>query len=325
MQQDKHAAISTIATKHDKPFDRIVILSNAWDEQWDKYTKWLTKRMATIGRPAQDIGIRRASIESPIHYKSITSVTERWLTKLASESDELYINLTSGTPAMATVSVLLGTAKANTYFLQVSPDNKLFPADIPVDFGKEYVRSVAKTVAVEASKEPCTRKAFDKITSKSVVMKKVITQAKRLAESELPALILGETGTGKELMANAIHAASMRADQPIKIVNCGALPETLVDSTLFGHVKGAFTGAGKDHKGLFELADGGTLFLDEVGELSPDAQVKLLRAIQQGEITKVGDESTTSVDVRVIAATHRKLNACKGSTKVSSEKTFFIV
>jgi transcriptional regulator with PAS, ATPase and Fis domain len=109
------------------------------------------------------------------------------------------------------------------------------------------------------------------------------------------------------VLANAIHAASLRSEKLLQIVNCGALPETLVDSILFGHVKGAFTGAEKDHKGLFEQAEGGTLFLDEVGELTPETQVKLLRALQQGEITKVGSDQTINVDVRIIAATHRDL------------------
>ncbi|MCZ6404798.1 sigma-54 dependent transcriptional regulator, partial [Vibrio parahaemolyticus] len=124
---------------------------------------------------------------------------------------------------------------------------------------------------------------------------------------DLPALILGESGVGKEVMATAIHNASQRANKSFKAVNCGALPENLVDSILFGHVKGAFTGADKNHAGLFEQADGGTLFLDEVGELPLNVQVKLLRALQQKEITRVGDVESRSVDVRIIAATHQDL------------------
>jgi transcriptional regulator with PAS, ATPase and Fis domain len=120
-------------------------------------------------------------------------------------------------------------------------------------------------------------------------------------------LVLGETGTGKEVMSNAIHLASLRSGQPFKAVNCGALPQTLVDSILFGHEKGAFTGAQNQHKGLFEQAHGGTLFLDEVGELIPDVQVKLLRVLQDGNITRVGGSESIDVDVRIIAATHRNL------------------
>ena len=140
-------------------------------------------------------------------------------------------------------------------------------------------------------------------------MTDVVEKAKRIAASEVPALILGETGTGKELMAHAIHKGSLRANKPIRVVNCGALADNLVDSTLFGHKKGAFTGADKDYAGLFEQANGGTLFLDEVGELKPDIQVKFLRALQQGEITRLGDTKTINVDVRVIAATHQDLTS----------------
>ncbi len=129
------------------------------------------------------------------------------------------------------------------------------------------------------------------------------------ADSESTILILGASGTGKELAASAIHTLGPRADQPFIKVNCGALSETLLESELFGHVKGAFTGAYRDRKGRFETADGGTLFLDEVGEISPAMQVKLLRVLQEGELEPVGGEKTLRVNVRVIAATNRDLFA----------------
>ncbi len=129
----------------------------------------------------------------------------------------------------------------------------------------------------------------------------------RIAKSDSSVLIYGESGTGKELIAERIHRHSQRADQPLVIVNCGALPETLQESELFGHVRGAFTGAMKDKKGLLSEADGGTLFLDEVGELSPSAQVKMLRFLENGECRKVGDTHTETLDVRVLAATNRDL------------------
>lgn len=128
-----------------------------------------------------------------------------------------------------------------------------------------------------------------------------------VAQSNFVVLIQGETGTGKELVAHAVHAGSTRADKPMVYVNCAALPESIAESELFGHVKGAFTGAASQRAGKFELADGGTIFLDEVGELPLSLQAKLLRVIQQGEVQRVGADRNRLVDVRVIAATNRQL------------------
>jgi len=136
-------------------------------------------------------------------------------------------------------------------------------------------------------------------------------QVKRLIEKVAPtnstALILGETGTGKELVARAVHQHSLRSDKPFVAVNCGALPEALIESELFGHRKGAFTGADDHRVGLFEVAHGGTIFLDEIGELPKAMQAKLLRVLESGEIRRVGDNNSFEVDVRVVTATHRNL------------------
>ena len=137
-------------------------------------------------------------------------------------------------------------------------------------------------------------------------LKKLVS---RVAPTESTVLIRGETGCGKELVARAVHQQSLRGDEPLVAVNCGALPENLIESELFGHCKGAFTGADAARVGLFEVADGGTIFLDEIGELPLSMQAKLLRVLETGDIRRLGDNQTVNVDVRVVCATHRDLEA----------------
>ncbi len=156
-------------------------------------------------------------------------------------------------------------------------------------------------------KEVGEKYGFSNIIGVSPAMQEVYEQVQAVADSNATVLLLGETGTGKELIAHAIHYRSRRANAPLVAVNCGALPDSLLESELFGHEKGAFTGAVRQHQGKFEQADGGTLFLDEVGELPLQTQVKLLRALDSGTFTRVGGEHTVKVDVRVIAATNRDL------------------
>jgi two-component system response regulator HupR/HoxA len=140
-------------------------------------------------------------------------------------------------------------------------------------------------------------------------LNEVCDLAAKISGHDLSVLITGESGTGKELLARAIHYASERAEEPFVVENCGAMPDTLLESELFGHKRGAFTGATESHIGLFQQADGGTLFLDEIGETSPAFQVKLLRALQEGEIRPVGSARPVAVDVRLIVATNRDLEA----------------
>ncbi len=147
------------------------------------------------------------------------------------------------------------------------------------------------------------------IITRSPVMEELLNQTKLIAESEVSVFVQGESGSGKELLAQAIHQASPRSKKPFIAVNCSAIPEQLLESELFGHKKGAFTGATSDHNGLFRAADGGTLFLDEIGDMPMPFQAKLLRALQEKAIRPVGSTQTIPVDVRLVSATHRDLHA----------------
>lgn len=151
--------------------------------------------------------------------------------------------------------------------------------------------------------------SYSGILSRNTRMQEIFIQIKKVADLKTTVLVLGESGTGKELVANAVHHNGRRSQKPFVAVNCGAIPENLLESELFGHVRGAFTDASSDKAGLFEQADGGTLFLDEIGEMPLALQVKLLRVLQESEIRRVGDSVSKKVDVRVISATSRDLAA----------------
>jgi two-component system, NtrC family, response regulator AtoC len=159
-----------------------------------------------------------------------------------------------------------------------------------------------------ALREMITRRdGLPEVVGDSVVIKDVLAVVGRVAPSDSPVLIHGESGTGKELIARSIHLESRRATRPFVSVNCGALPDTLLESELFGHARGAFTGAVTSRVGLFEAAEGGTLFLDEIGEMSPAMQVRVLRALDSGEVRRVGEQRAFHVDVRIVAASAKNL------------------
>ena len=183
------------------------------------------------------------------------------------------------------------------YIVKGDDNNKIIPI-VSRAFEKAH-RNVA-TVQEEGV-------SFDSILGVSQVLRHTISLARKVAVADVPVLITGETGTGKELFARAIYEASGRKERPFMAVNCSAFSKDLLESELFGHCAGSFTGASKDKKGLFEVADGGTLFLDEIGEMDLGLQAKLLRVLESGEYIKVGDTKLTRVDVRIISATNRDL------------------
>lgn len=173
----------------------------------------------------------------------------------------------------------------------------------------QFHRLQAEEDAQYLREEIRTRHNFEEVIGQSDGLRRVLEQVERVAATDSTVLIRGETGTGKELIARAVHNASRRQSRPLVSVSCASFPESLIESELFGHERGAFTGADKQRKGRFELANGGTLFLDEIGEMSPSAQTKLLRVLQEREFERVGGSETIEVDVRVLAATHRDLQA----------------
>ncbi|CAM3470391.1 sigma 54-interacting transcriptional regulator [Polaromonas hydrogenivorans] len=179
--------------------------------------------------------------------------------------------------------------------------------------GKALLDKIAEALLLSAPVNPARQGSPEawqtRIISRSSRMAEVLAEARMVANSDASVLLRGESGTGKELLAQAIHQASARAAKPFIAVNCGAIPEALLESELFGHVKGAFTDAVSNHKGLFQAADGGTLLLDEIGDMPPALQVKLLRVLQEHEVRPVGASQSIAVDVRIISATHRDLDA----------------
>ena len=218
------------------------------------------------------------------------------------EGEALVIVMT----AYGNVDLAVRTMKAGAYDYLPKP----FGADevlltIRKAEEREQLRSEVGRLRAEVSAE----RRFGDIVARSPTMIRALETATKVARHRSPVLLTGESGTGKELMARLIHRESDRADKPFVPVNCGAIPETLLESEFFGYMRGAFTGADRDRAGLFEAAEGGTLFLDEIGELPTALQVKLLRALQEGEIRRLGGTETTEVDGRIVSATNMDLRA----------------
>jgi DNA-binding NtrC family response regulator len=182
---------------------------------------------------------------------------------------------------------------------------------------RRTIQAEARAAALE--EETRSRLEVEGMIGASAPMQDAFRRIRLAAQSEVTVLVTGESGTGKELAARALHAHGPRRDGPFLAINCGALPDPLLESELFGHVKGAFTGAHQTKAGLFEAANGGTLFLDEVGDVSPALQIKLLRALQEREIRRVGDDQVRKVDVRIVTATNRDLKKLVAEGKVRED------
>lgn len=295
-----------LATLKAFSFTEARLLYNYSDEKVIPYLEWLRQSLTL------PITAEYAALTSPVHHGDIYENAARLLESLSEQQkDNLSILLSPGTPAMHAVWVLLGKTRFPATFYQSSIEKGPQPADIPFEIAAEYIPPAKSLSAGQlqtlSNTNPPHNAAFKDIVTNSDVMATLIQRAQILAEHEVPVLIDGESGTGKELFARAIHNASPRKAEPFIAVNCGAFPPELIDSMLFGHKKGAFTGAISDKPGYFEQAHGGTLFLDEFGELEPAVQVRLLRVLQDKTFTRVGDTKEQTSDFRLIAATNKNL------------------
>ncbi len=291
-----------------RTFERIELLSNFTKEQNGRYLKWLrSKAQASITHhPFQ--------LSSPTDFGEIYQADVSVIEKTRGQSTGEYsptFHLSPGTPAMAAIWIILSKTRFPAELIESSKEGGVRIVSIPFDISAEFIPELLRRPDEELEKlssgSPPESPAFDDIIHRSEQMKQVLATARRVAVRKVPVLIEGESGTGKELLARAIHRASPRSDKPFIAVNCGAIPSELVESELFGHERGAFTGAHERRAGHFAAADGGTIFLDELGELSRPAQVKLLRVLQEHEIIPLGSSKPRKIDVRVISATNRSL------------------
>jgi DNA-binding NtrC family response regulator len=291
-----------------RPFEEAFLLSDYADALVSPYLRWLAPRTRA------SLTLLPEKLTSPTNFGEIHDAAVRGCTRALGErppETALTFHLSPGTPQMAAIWVILGKTRFPAELIESSKDHGVrtasVPFDISADFLPDVLRAQDQQLRQGSAAPPPAAPEFAEIVHRSRVMARLVDRARRVAVRNVPVLIEGESGTGKEMLARAIHRASPRRDRPFVTVNCGAIPPALIESELFGHDKGAFTGADRARKGYFEDADGGTLFLDELGELPLPAQVKLLRALQEGEIVRLGATRPVKVDVRMVAATNRTL------------------
>ncbi|EDL62310.1 sigma-54 interaction domain-containing protein [Gimesia maris] len=293
-------------------FDEIRLLST-YDRQWNKwYQQWLGTSVNWI--PVE--------LHQPTDYARIFEIVDRELAEIKQSRDwsetELCLHLSPGTPAMSAVLLLLGKTRYPATFYETARDGRVWATDIPfdlIDVLPEVLRNPDAHLQHLASRAPAEIEGFEDIAGDSRAIREAVGRAQRAAIRNVSVLLVGESGTGKEMFAQAIHKASQRRHQELKTVNCAALSKSLLESELFGHCKGAFTGAEQARAGLFEAADGGTLFLDEIGECDLETQAKLLRVLQPvtgkgasvRRVCRLGENDERTVDVRIIAATNKDL------------------
>lgn len=293
----------------DLPFDEIKLLSNFSGEESAQYAEWLRQRSSG------QVTVQLIKLSSPTEHAEIYSQARAFLSQASAaergKSSQWTFHLSPGTPAMAAIWLVLAKTKYPAALIETSQErgtrSVLFPFDLAADFLPDLIRRQDEALSRLVEGNPSAASAFESIIHRCPSMERLIWQAKMIAPRNVPVLIQGESGTGKEMLARAIHNASTRPKSSFVAVNCGAIPFELVDAELFGHTKGAFTGASQARAGYFEAANGGTLFLDEIGELPLPSQVRLLRVLQERKVTRIGATQPIDLDIRVVSATNRNL------------------
>jgi transcriptional regulator with GAF, ATPase, and Fis domain len=291
-----------------RSFDEAFLLADYDAKAVQPYVQWLRAKSSA------QIEVLPEKLTGPTQFGEIYEAAVRGLERAlgAHRGDtKLALHLSPGTPAMAAVWIILGKTRYPAELIESSREHGVRTASVPFDLSAEFLPDLLREPdeRLRRTSEGLVPEApeFADLIHRSRVMERLVERARRVAIRNVPVLLEGASGTGKEMLARAIHRASPRREKRFLAVNCGAIPAELVESELFGHEKGAFTGAIQQRQGHFEAADGGTLFLDELGELPAPAQVKLLRVLQEGEIVRLGTSKAMKVDVRVIAATNRTL------------------
>jgi transcriptional regulator with PAS, ATPase and Fis domain len=298
----------------EKSFDKIILFSTP---RTDKNTS-TTKEALQVSHRNVDVEVRDLALQDPTDYFSILKELRVNVRKICDDTPQanFFISVTSGTPQMHACWILLAACgEIPASILNVRPSqfvSKDLPLITEVDLtAKDFPTVRSKVTKIEISQDniPDIETVIMQlgIVGDHPLMRKVLEVGATLAPSEAPILILGETGTGKELLATFVHRLSGRSRDRFVPLNCAAIPKDLVESILFGHKKGAFTGAISEQTGKFDQADRGTLFLDEIGELPVSTQAKLLRVLEDGLIEPIGDEKPHKVNVRIIAATNKDL------------------
>jgi len=298
----------------EKSFDKIILFSTP---RTDKNT-YATKEALEVSHKNLDIEVRDIALQDPTDYFAILKELRVNVQKICDDTPQanFFISVTSGTPQMHACWILLAACgEIPAYILNVRPSqfvSKDLPLITEVDLtSKDFptVRSKVTEIEILENNIPDIETAITQlgIVGDHPLMRKALEMGAALAPSEAPIFLLGETGTGKELFATFVHRLSGSSRDHFVPLNCAAIPKDLVESILFGHKRGAFTGAISEHTGKFDQADSGTLFLDEIGELPVSTQAKLLRVLEDGLVEPLGGKSPHKVNVRIIAATNKDL------------------